>query len=447
MTFDRSKYKPAAVAAVVEQQSTVEDATNNYKSGAKDWVEVKEGINKFRIFPAHEGTKDNLYIFPKVVNWLPIQVWVEKGDAKKKEVKETEVEKNPAKYEQIIKNKPIFNSKVHGNTPKDLVEEYSKFAVAHFKDQFSDKKDLDKKLFAILDWQKGIGAKTTYICYAKKVGVDGSSTFGRLEINKSVKDALNILSNRESENGAIVMDPFTHPDSGKAIQVKWDKNEPDNKKKYTTTLLWENNWPLSDEELIKFEESYDKLEDIYTNCYKRTDFAKQLAGLELLDAEHKYNLFTHDAWLDIVEEISKYYEDERFNPKVIEQAEVSEDKAQNNNDISKYGDILDNMEKEELVRLITHLSLDYTPKGLTSKATIIENIRPLMAKELGMPIGNKFASEIEQIVKDFRNVTSETPSQENNTPLKEEKTSTIDGEATTNSSDKVSALKNKYKKN
>jgi len=207
---------------------------------------------------------------------------------------------------KMIKNKPIFNSKVHGGTKKDLIEEYIAFTSKSLKEQYPDQAVLKTKLDPITNWKTGLNPKTTYIGYGQIIKIDGSKEFGRIEITYSVKEQHNVISNNGDASAAIVMDPFTDPDKGKAVCLKYDKGNSDAKKIYSTTLLWQNDYTLTDDELATFMEC-DSLEKLYTNSFKRSDFEKQLAGLQLFDAKNGYNTFTHDSFLDIVEEIDSYY--------------------------------------------------------------------------------------------------------------------------------------------
>jgi len=135
---------------------------------------------------------------------------------------------------------------------------------------------------------------------------DGSKEFGLIEFTDGVKGKLNEISAREDADTTIVTDPFTNTDEGKAIQITKDSTVKDKKNTYKVSLLWEKNVPLSDEELQELQK-LDSLESMFKDSYKRSDYTKALKGLEIFDNKNGFGIFEHDDFLDICEEIDKYY--------------------------------------------------------------------------------------------------------------------------------------------
>jgi len=291
MAFDRNKYKPSKVVDLKDKEEEVSNKTASNGVNFNNFLKIKKGVNKIRIFPAHEGTVKNLYTQAKTTSWLPQEVESEDKDGKKT----TE-----------IKRKPIFNSRIHGGTRKDLVEEYATFIINQMKEKYEDdKKGLEKAIKPIIHWKTGIRPGTSWVVYAKKVLSDGSAEYGRLEMTNGTKEKLNVIAATEDEDEAIMTDPFTHPDDGKMIRINYDP-DVEGAKMYTASLLYKTDAPLTDEELKDFEKA-TSLEDIYVNSFKREHFELQLSGLEIFDNEHGFGAFTHDDWLDICDEIDKYY--------------------------------------------------------------------------------------------------------------------------------------------
>jgi hypothetical protein len=183
----------------------------------KRTVDIDEGHNTFRIFPSHQEGKP--FIYAKTVIWLPQEVEMKNKDG--------EVVKDRAGNPKTeIKNRPIFNSRVHGSTEKDIVEEYVTFAEKVFRDEIQDAEELDKRLKKLFDWKVGIKPKTTCIVYGKKIKYtnDGdikSSEFGRLAVltnsRLKVTNSFNVSENcfypiPKVKSTILVFEPFINKD-------------------------------------------------------------------------------------------------------------------------------------------------------------------------------------------------------------------------------------------
>lgn len=290
MPFDRSKFKGVASDVLKEQQKEVEKL--NLFPSRTNFIKLTPGVNILRIYPAHRiGAR---YAYSKLVSWLPFQ---EEQEDKKKGTKSL-----------VEVRKPIFNSRAHGPAPKDLVEEYIKFAFKLFGEEIQDEKEREKKLKPITDWKEGIKPQMAWVLYAKKIKGEGIKEFGRIEITNGLMEKLNQIAARvDSNNNPITIDVFSGADDGKAVQIVWNKEEPDNRKKYEPTLLYESDWKLTDEELAEFDE-LEPLEALYTQCFTSSDFEKQISGLQYFDDKFGFGIFQHDDFLAIAEEITEYLE-------------------------------------------------------------------------------------------------------------------------------------------
>jgi hypothetical protein len=300
MAFDRSKFKATEVATLKQQESenqTPRGGADN--DGRVSFHKIPEGQSKWRIMPAHPDAKS--FMYPKQVSWLPQEVTYTKDG---KEITE-------------IQRRPLFNSRTHGGTPKDIIEEYIKFVEKIVYDECQDPEERKTRLFNLTNWKVGVRGRITWIVYALKIE-GNTKTLGRLELPGMVKDTMNTLAITEDQsNDVIQTDPFSDPDLGKAIIIVYNKAEKDPSKKYTATLEWRGDYTLTDQELEDLIAA-DSLETIYQNCYKRKDFEKALNGLRIFDEENGYHAFAHDEWLDICTVIDAYYP---------EDAEEDEDEA------------------------------------------------------------------------------------------------------------------------
>jgi hypothetical protein len=289
MAIDRSKLKATSLNTLKKQDKEVAKVTSK-KGDRAGFVDIDDGWNKFRIYPAHPESSS--FIFPKVVHWIPqeVEIYVDGQPIGKKE----------------IKNRPIFNSKVHGGTKKDIITEYIEFVQKLIKNESKDPSEVEKLLAPLKGMKTSLMPKTNWICYVDKYDKSGKKEFGRLEITDGTKNKLNELAAlNEDENTVIGLDPFTDPDDGIAIILNYDPHKKTAKgledfKNYYTLSFEEKKinkfttektpTPLTDEDL-EFWLAQESLEKLYSNSYKRSDFEKALAGLQIYDQQHGFGVF------------------------------------------------------------------------------------------------------------------------------------------------------------
>lgn len=251
--------------------------------GSNEYLNLEDGKTlKIRIFPAHPGVED--FYIPKKCYWLTVAG--RDGDPRRT---------------------TVLDSKVHGGTKWDLVEEYVKFAKKKWA------KDADKldALTGTGQNQNSLNPSYTWLCYAAQVTADEELRAKLWEFKKMVRDAMNKLAFSEDEDEAIEVDPFTDPDEGLPILVKYMKNP--NKKKgenyYEVSFPKKvSARPLTDEE-IEYFMTLKPLTEVLPK-YGMRDFEKALEGLQNFDEEHEMELFEDDAWLEHVEEIKAQYDGE-----------------------------------------------------------------------------------------------------------------------------------------
>lgn len=282
---DRSKYRSSSSE---ELQMESDKIREREASARNSFLKVEPGINVFRLFPAPLKAKSSLFCFPCVTAFLPLLV------------DEYDKEKKEKTGKKIEKRRPVFNAKVHGNLKHDLVEEYISCANEYFSAIYTDSKQVLAKMKIITDFKKGIKPSSSWISYAYKL-VGSSKTYGRLQMTDGVHKQLDALSLRQSDSGKpIIVDLFSHPDTGKMIQWTSNPTDPDNKNKNKVNILFERDSPLTDEELDMLEE-WESLESLYKNCFKRNDFEKQLEGLQRFDENNKLGVFNSPAFQNIID--------------------------------------------------------------------------------------------------------------------------------------------------
>ncbi len=323
--FDRSKIKATSVGQMKSQEREHETKRPSNSGFDSNYLKIEDGVNKFRIFPFHPEGGGSSYAEAKCVTFLSVNT--EKRDDKGKGTGEFE-----------IKRRPVFNAKVHGNYPKDLVEEYMDYAKTVTIPNYVDKDADQFKLIwgKFTNFESGIKPSDTWVVYAvKEEGKDseGNSIWGKLgllELKKSIKDQLTELALQLAEN-EMSPDPYSDVDSGVPIIITKTGKKLDTSYKATLDQITVRDGnkmyteyaaaPLTDGQLEEWAK-VDSLHKKYVNVYKHSDLDMQLEGITRFDEElakkHKYplNTLADDAFLDIVEQIFKMVpEDKEENTK------------------------------------------------------------------------------------------------------------------------------------
>ena len=273
----RSQFKATSIKKlkkVVDEDDAMVGVSNN------EYLNLEDGKTlKIRIFPGHPGL-DAFYVRRKCY-WLSFE-----GDN--------------GSYRSTV-----LDSKVHGGTELDLVEEYVKAA----KKKCAKDSEKIEALTGTGPKSNSLNPQYSWLCYADKVE-DGVELRAKIwEFKKMVRDALNKLSFSEDEDDVIETDPFTDPDEGLPVLVKYNKQP--NKKKGEN--FYEVSFPkkpkarpLTDEELEYFA-SLKPLNEVIPT-YSMRDFEKALEGLQNFDEEHEIGLFDDDDWLEMVEKVKAQYD-------------------------------------------------------------------------------------------------------------------------------------------
>lgn len=314
-TFNRDRFKAARldVNKKVADEAQKATATNDSKRG--DYHKIDDGPNYFRMMPPHDENEPSMQ--PKVVYWLDCRI------------EETDTEGKPT-GKTVVKPRPIFDSKVHGGTPKDVIAEYISFTKNSIINSVTDKEER-KKMFAPIQgwrdkagkWNPGILPNHSYVCYATKGDIIPEN-LGRLEMWENDKKTLERLNVTEKAEEPIITDSFSDPNTGS--QFIFTKGRDNNNKPFNAITkrtfepprgmkaneygkLYEefmNSQVVPDEVLIRLSEM-EPLSVQFKNAYKKADFDRALDALQMFDSKHGFGTFDNDEFLTIVEEISGYY--------------------------------------------------------------------------------------------------------------------------------------------
>lgn len=365
MSIDRSKFKGSSLAKVAETDAAANQLVGKANRNWADTLKIEDGSNRFRVYPAHpeEGDEETVYAEPVSRVFLPVIV-----EEKDKDGNVIYERGNKPKLKET--QKPIFNSKLHGGTEKDLVEEYAnlaRLAADTIKDDAEKQKFLAKINGAYNDNPAfrlpGLTFQQSWVMYADRLADSGSKIleFGRLEVKKSIKDKMNKVAALEDAQSPLGVDPYSDAEAGlpviivKNVQMKGgSKIKPQDiyevalDKNFDRVTKRLTEYPLTDEQLEKLM-TFPSLKSLFRNAFKKKDFMLQLEGLELFDNKYEIGIFNTDEFTQIAEEIAAYYpEDEE---PAAEGSEQGGEDAHDEKEVEK--DQFDLMSRLELKSFIT----------------------------------------------------------------------------------------------
>ena len=275
----RSQLKATSIKRL--QKQIDEDNAMVGAQNSTEYLNLEDGKTvKIRIFPGHPGVQD--FYIAKKCYWLSFV-----GD-------DGETHRGT-----------VLDSKVHGGTKFDVVEEYVKWA----KKKIGNDADKLEALVGNGPKSNSLNPQYSWLCYADKINGDDQLRAKIWEFKKMVRDAMNKLAFSEDEDEVIEVDPFTDPDEGLPIMVTYRKNP--NKKKgenfYEVSFPKKvSARPLTDEE-IEYFMTLKPLNEILSK-YGMKDFERALEGLQNFDEENEIGLFDDEDWIEHLEEIKAQYD-------------------------------------------------------------------------------------------------------------------------------------------
>ena len=320
----RSQLKATSIKRL--QKQIDEDNAMVGAQNSTEYLNLEDGKTvKIRIFPGHPGVQD--FYVAKKCYWLSFV-----GD-------DGETHRGT-----------VLDSKVHGKTKFDVVEEYVKWA----KKKIGNDADKLEALVGNGPKSNSLNPQYSWLCYADKINGDDQLRAKIWEFKKMVRDAMNKLAFSEDEDEVIEVDPFTDPDEGLPIMVTYRKNP--NKKKgenfYEVSFPKKvSARPLTDEE-IEYFMTLKPLNEILSK-YGMKDFERALEGLQNFDEENEIGLFDDDDWIEHLEEIKAQYdsddseEDSEPKKKTAVKKAVKKAYAKSEDDEEEEKDEADDEEEDE----------------------------------------------------------------------------------------------------
>ena len=320
----RSQLKATSIKRL--QKQIDEDNAMVGAQNSTEYLNLEDGKTvKIRIFPGHPGVQD--FYVAKKCYWLSFV-----GD-------DGETHRGT-----------VLDSKVHGKTKFDVVEEYVKWA----KKKIGNDADKLEALVGNGPKSNSLNPQYSWLCYADKINGDDQLRAKIWEFKKMVRDAMNKLAFSEDEDEVIEVDPFTDPDEGLPIMVTYRKNP--NKKKgenfYEVSFPKKvSARPLTDEE-IEYFMTLKPLNEILSK-YGMKDFERALEGLQNFDEENEIGLFDDEDWIEHLEEIKAQYdsddseEDSEPKKKTAVKKAVKKEYAKSEEDEEEEKDEADDEEEDD----------------------------------------------------------------------------------------------------
>ena len=374
MTKENSLRSQLKATSIKRLQKQIDSDNEMVGTGSStEYLNLEDGKTiKIRIFPGHPGQED--FYIAKKCYWLGFRT--DDGEERRG---------------------TVLDSKVHGGTKYDVVEEYVKYA----KKFIGNDADKLEALVGTGPKSNSLNPQYSWLCYADRVNGDDQLRAKLWEFKKMVRDALNKLAFSEDEDEVIEVDPFTDPDEGLPINVTYRKNP--NKKKgenyYEVAFPKKvSARPLTDEE-IEYFMSLKPLSEVIGK-YGMRDFERALEGLQNFDEDNEIGLFEDEAWLEHLEEIKAQYdaddeEDEAPKKKTAvkkttvkkttpapeeddEDADEAEGEDEEEDDAEEQendGDEFDDMDRSELKKYISKNGLNVSVKKSMSDDDLREAIR------------------------------------------------------------------------
>ena len=361
----RSQLKATSIKRL--QKQIDEDNAMVGAQSSTEYLNLEAGKTiKIRIFPCHPGQED-FYVARKCY-WMSFV-----GDDGEQH------------------RGTVLDSRVHGGTKYDVVEEYVKYA----KKKVGNDADKLEALTGSGPKSNSLNPQYSWLCYADKINGDDQLRAKLWEFKKMVRDAINKLAFSEDEDEVIEVDPFTDPDEGLPIMVTYRKNP--NKKKgenfYEVSFPKKvSARPLTDEE-IEYFMTLKPLNEILSK-YGMKDFERALEGLQNFDEENEIGLFDDDDWIEHLEEIKAQYDsddsEEDSEPKkktavkkAVKKAyakseddeEEEKDEADDEEENDEDGDEFDSMDRVALKKYITANGLEISVKKSMSDDDLRNAIR------------------------------------------------------------------------
>jgi hypothetical protein len=369
--FDRSAFKGASSSKRKAQIEKNEEKTQVKKSSSSNgnktnYLKLQKGKNYLRLFGIHPKTIEKLGfdessdMYAKTVHFMEVMVKYTKDG---EDVEE-------------LKRMALLNSKVHGGTKKDIIDEFISFAHKVAYADIQDEDERKKYLSPIKDWKTGITGKTKWVAYAKQYEnkSKGNPELGRIELPVSVVNKMNELSAEEDDvEDVIETDIFTDPDTGMMVVITSDPEagKKDPSKYYQVAPDFRGGADALQDSDLEWLMEQKPLNELFENVYTIKNFNQAIDGLKRFDETHKLGIFSYDEFLDIAEEIAGYYDEV---PESEEEAKEEPKKEEEKSDMP-FDKELEDMDMDELKGYIRRNKLSIRVLPRYTETDLVQFIR------------------------------------------------------------------------
>lgn len=302
---------------------------NDSEGGRIPRKQIKaDGTHKARIWPAHPAPEGEVAtaLEAKVVYLVP--GYVPKRDGEGRWVKDAQGD--------VIKElrvKAVFDARVHGKAPIDLVDTYVSLVNRQAEQKYPNDAERQKQHVLPVKGNKlqggnyaGINPIKTFLFYGEeitKVGGVEKREFSLYEVGKAIEKGIYKTAASENENDPLGTDAcFTDPMEGRLARVIVDSvaGRKDAANWYTVSLVTEQEkvmhdgrpvsvmktWPIPEEQLEWYDKEVEPLRAFRTK-YNNRDLNTALDGLRLFDAEHGYGIVESDEFIEAYEALLRLF--------------------------------------------------------------------------------------------------------------------------------------------
>jgi hypothetical protein len=399
-SYDR--FKPTPLKQMAERKEEVQKITNDsddFQNGDKfKKLNIKkDGTYNIRVYPPHPVPEANS-LEAKVIYFVP-------GERKKRNDR-NQVIKNE-KGEEVIEryNRPVFDSRVHGQAPYDLIDTYIGLVKKKAESLFPENKDNQKNYLLPISGNRfnggtlnGLNPMRSFLMYGDLIDIkEGEEvyTFHEFEVHRSIENGMQKIAAIENKQDPLGTDGcFTDPLDGRPVQIIVDsvKGKANSADYYTVAITNEmekvnvngklinamKQYPISEEQLDWYEKEVPALVE-YRKKFTGKDLEIQLKGLILFDEEHRFNVLETEEFKDVYNTLDKLF------PKVEEPAKENGSSengyANSNSGKPQSEDEFDLMDMAELRQYIKDAGLNITVLTRFTEQDVKETIREV-EKEL-----------------------------------------------------------------
>lgn len=314
MVFDRSKFKKAKIDEIDDSVKVAQASMKlpGFNGDYARFFSMKDpGKYWFRILPSITGKP---YVPCKTVK-LPIECPVYDKDGNDTGKKE-------------IRTKDVFTSDVHSKAMqgKSATLTYIEY-VYNLASEIQDKDERSKFLFPINGyrtgqgkWVWGVSPMLNYVAYVALYPFSNNDIY-RLNLQPKWWDRMKEISIEKSSDDVLSIDVFSDPEEGYPLVINFTMEN--GKRNYTLD-------PASPAKGQSWDDFFDKttvpdgvldnlsklpsLDDLYIDVYSRKEWDLEMEGLQRLDEQTGYNIFSNEQFLDELEAMEKLVPDTKAVP-------------------------------------------------------------------------------------------------------------------------------------